>query len=718
MLKGKVSIFVLFILLIIILSSIPVPGQQGIFQQIKAYDGEKFKGNLKIESTFPEGISEIKVFFYKNKVETINATSKVTSGKWSFQADVSNWVSGDYEVKFFAHDENDTVVDQITITIRIDSDVPEGTDPGSVFDKSFLDKFKDKSFTDKIKLEITTPETIKKIQIMIQKGDDIKVDQTSDVLENAWKYEKDVKDWETGTYDVTIKAMDDSDVVIDSGNFNIKIKKEEPFYMPLFCVIMLIIFIVLFIVFFILSMLKNKKVMKELRFKPKDVSKKLPMMSLMAMFITLLFVLAGLVVTMTAGLDLIAFLLFLTALGFLMLITYWAFSNRNYPPIIIYLILIILSLVVISMAAVWSESDALGLVVGSGLILTASILFFISILLYWLTSRRGFLIALVTVILALVFFIILIVLVALSSIDFFISWSVSLILGCVLSAVLLLISWLILRDDIFYFEFREESSTHRGWRKTMNMFDIFSTARGLFKRDYDPKVMGKISYEQTHDKKVRMEVISLRDWKTKAGKSQSRRLMGVFVSKMRSKEGPLMDKKPVAEAVNYTVYSSDVNLDDKLSLSKAFGFEVQDSGRERGLDFFDLELIHRPFLGLGTPMGAQKKKKDYDKDSGYARDAEKDKDREREHKYDYEHEEERKKERRERESRAAYERDRDRDRRRERYEEPDEDLEDWDAYGGRGRGREREPPRERSKRREPPPEKPKSRPPPPRIVND
>jgi hypothetical protein len=262
------------------------------------------------------------------------------------------------------------------------------------------------------------------------------------------------------------------------------------------------------------------------------------------------------------------------------------------------------------------------------------------------------------------------------------------------------------------------------------MFDILSTPRGLFKRDYDRKVMGKISYEHTHDKKVRMEVISLRDWDTAPGRSQGRRLMGVFVKKMRSKEGPPFNKESVASGVKYTIYSSDVNLDDKMKLCKSFGFEVEESGRERGLDFYDLELVHRPFLGLGTPMGSPKKKKDYDKESGYARDSKKE-DRERDHRYDYEHEREAQRKEEDRRKRADYERDREQ----RREPEPDEKLEDW-GRGDRARDRRRGPVdrtrddsyngsgydddahAEPKRKRETPPDKTKKRPPPPKIVKD
>jgi len=755
LLKGKFPILIIITLLILIFSTVSIPAQDGVFEQIKAYDGEKFKSNLKMESTFPEGVKEIEVFFFKNRVETNNDTSAVTSGKWAYQTEVTSWVSGDYEVKFFAHDINDTVIDQITITITIESDVPEGTNPGSVFDKSFLDEFKDKSFTNEIKLEVKDlDDTIKKFQIIISKGNDKKIDQTTDISKNAWKFEKDISDWDTGKYAVTVKVMDDSDVVIDSANFNIELKKEEPFYMPLFCAILLIVFIVLLIVFFILSLMKHKKVMRQIRFKPKDVKKKLPLMSLASMLISMLFVLSGLLVCITAGLDLISFILFLIVIGFLMLVTYWGFSNRNFPPFFIYMIFMILSLIVLSLASVWSESDAFGLVVGTWIIIAALIIFFISILIYWLSSRRGYFIALVTVILSLVFFILALVFTILATLNFFINWSIAFIIGMILTAVLLLLSWVILRHDLFYFEFREESKTHRGSRNSLNMFDVLSIPRGLMKREYDRKVMAKVSYEKTHDKKVRMEVISLRSWDTVAGRNQGRRLMGVFTNKMRSKEGPPFKKEPVATSVKYTIYSSDTNLDDKLKLSKSFGFEVTDSGRERGLDFFDLELVHKPFLGLGSPMGSQKPKKDYDKESGYARDKDKEKEKDREHRYDYEHEEDQRREERRREEQAAYQHEEESKSRRRHDDEPEEDLEDWGAVDrsrkrdrdrdydrDRDRAREREhereryyererererregaQARERDRRREPEPEpepepeKPKKRPPPPKII--
>jgi hypothetical protein len=463
------------------------------------------------------------------------------------------------------------------------------------------------------------------------------------------------------------------------------------------------------------------------------------------MLISMLFVLGGLSVSITAGLDLISFILFLIVLGFLMLVTYWAFSNRNSPPFLVYLIFMILSLIVLSLASVWSESDAFGLVVGTWIIIAAMIIYFISILIYWLSSRRGYFIALVTMILSLVFFIIALVFAILATLDFFINWSIAFIIGMILAAVLLLLSWVILRDDLFYFEFREESKTHRGSRNSLNMFDVLSIPRGLMKREYDRKVMAKVSYEKTQDKKVRMEVISLRSWDNIAGRNQGRRLMGVFTNHMRGKEGPPFKKEPVASSVKYTIYSSDTNLDDKLKLTKSFGFDVTDSGRERGLDYFDLELVHKPFLGLGSPMGSQKPKKDYDKDSGYARDKDKEKEKDREHRYDYEHEEEQRREERRRDEQAAYQHEQERrsSSRSRHDEEPEEDLEDWGAVDSpkkrdrdrdrdrdydrdrdraRERDRDRQYERDREHRREPEPEsepepeKPKKRPPPPKII--
>ncbi|WP_455392695.1 hypothetical protein [[Eubacterium] cellulosolvens] len=733
-------IFFLLLITFVIFSTFNTTSAQTAEESLNAikdaYDNEQFSGTLKMEWTLPTDVIEVKIIFFKGTEKKTESTDKVVSGTWSFETDVSSWVVGEYNVKLLAHDINGSVIGETNFKIRVETGVEPGPQQGEIFEDKFIKKFKDKTFSDDLKMSTTLPDDIYSVQVRISKDGKVKVDKTSSDLDNAWSYKTSVKDWDEGKYDVLLIAKNITGDNQDTASFQIKVEQEEPFYMPLVCAVLLIIFIILLIVFFILSILKHKKLMKNLKFEPKNVVKKLPMMAYVAMFITLLLVLAGLSACITGSLDLIPFILFLITLGFLMLVTYWTFANRNLPPFILYLILIILSLIVVSLAAVWSEADAVGLAVGAGLVLTALILYFIAILIYWLTSRRGFLIALVTVILSLVFFIIMIVFVVLSSINFLADWWITLIIGSVLLSLLLLITWMVLRDDIFYFQTRDESKTHRGWRKSMNMFDLLSTPRGLFKRDYDPKVMGKISYEETHDKNVRMEVISLRDWESLPGKSQGRRLMGVFVKKMRSKEGPPFNKEPVAKGVKYSIYSSDIKVKDKLDLSRAFGFEVKESGKERGLDYYDLELVHKPFLGLGTPMGSPTKKKDYDKDSGYARDSDKEKDREREHRYDYEHE--RKREEEDRRARSDYERESRRERGRER--EPDEDLEDWggydkdrgrrkpreDSYYGSGydddkeRGRsKREPSHERRpapERKEPPPEKPKKRPPPPKIV--
>jgi hypothetical protein len=735
-LKRNLSILFIFSLIIILLISFNIPAQadDDYFKIIESKyskdKGIKFRESFEIESPLPDEVFEVKIYFFKDNIETKNDTSIVDTDPWKYQLDISKWVAGDYDVTFIAQNSNHTKIGkEKTITIVIESPIPPGTDPGSIFDTEFVNKYKGNSFTDKFEMSQKDLDNIDTIQIIISKENKDKIDKTIETSKNSWDFEAEVKDWDTGTYDVVLLAFDPAGVVIDSTSFQIKIKEEdkETFFTPLFCAIILIIFIVLFIVLFILTIIKHKKIMAELRFDPKTVVKKLPMMAFMSMLITFLLVISGTAVVMTAELGLITFLIFLVGLGLLMLVTYWVFSNRNYPNFMFYLIFSIISLIVISLAALWSPTDALGLVVGSGLMLTAFILFFISIFLYWLTSRRGFLIALVAMFLSLAFCIIHIVFIALSLIEF-VDWWIAQVVGSVLLIVMLLISWLVLREDIFFFETRDESKTHRGWRRTLNMFDILSTPRGLMNREYDRKVMGKISYEQLHDKNVRMEVIQLREWDTVKGRAQGRRLMGVFVNKMRSKEGPMFNKEPVAESVKYSTYSSDTNLDDKLKLCKAFGFQIQDSGKERGLDYYDLELVQRPFLGLGTPMGSRKKKKDYDKDSGYARDKDKEKDDEREHKYDYEYEEDRRREKRERESRASYDRDRSRerertdtrrDRDRHRDEEPDEDVEDWSSRSkSRGSDRDYDRGRDRDFRREPEPEKTKKRPPPPKIIAD
>lgn len=695
------------------------------------YNDEKFSGTLKMEGRFPEEVSEIKILFFLGTQKQDESTDEVNNGDWSYQTDVTTWPLGQYDVTLIAHDANKSVISggEITFQIEIESEVEAGIMQGEIFTNDFISKYKNKKFTDSLKMSKTLPDEVHSIETKITKGGDVKKEKISSDLQNSWSFETSVDDWKEGNYNVILTARAQNNTVLDTAVFQISIEEEQPYNMPLFCSLMFIIFLIILIVFFILSLLKNKKVLKELKFNPKDVTKKLPGISYISMFVMLLLIIGWTGICMTAGLDLGIFLLFLTVLGFAMLFTYWAFSNRNPPFFILYMIFTLLSIIVISLAAVWSDEFAIGLIVTSGLLISIFIIFFISILLYWLTSRRGILIALITVILTLVFMILQIVFLVLA-IVLIIPWWVPSVLGSLLMFVLLLITWIILRHDLFYFETREESKTHRGARMTFNMFDILSTPRGLFKRDYDRKVMGKISYEHTHDKKVRMEVISLRDWDTAPGRSQSRRLMGVYVNKMRSKEGPPFNKEPVASGVKYTIYSSDVNLDDKMKLCKSFGFEVGESGRERGLDFYDLELIHRPFLGLGTPMGSPKKKKDYDKDSGYARDSKKE-DRERDHRYDYEHEREAKRKEEDRRKRADFERDR--EQRRER--EPDEKLEDW-GRGDRARDRRRgsedrtrddsyygsgyddDARVEPKRKREPPPEKTKKRPPPPKIVKD
>ncbi len=681
----------------------------------EAYSAEKFSGTLKMEGTFPVEVFEIKIIFFKGTKKVDESIDKTVDSSWSYQTDVTTWALGEYDVRLIAHDNNQTVIGETSFKIDIESQVESGTMQGEIFEDEFIKKFKDKKFSDKLKMEKIVSDEVYSILVRILKDGETEVEKTSSNIKNSWSFETSVKDWDEGNYDILLTAKDQSNSTLDSTSIPIKVEEEEPFYMPLVCAIMLIIFIILIIVFFIISLLKKKKILANLKFGPKTVVKKLPMMSFVSMLLTLFFVISGLAVCMTANLDLIGFILFLTALGLLMLVTYWTFSNRNYPHFILYLIFAILSLIAVSLSALWSDADAFGLFIALWLISTALIIYFISIFIYWLTSRRGFLIALVTVILSLVFFILQIIFIVLAVFEF-IDWWLTVVIGSVFLAILLFISWAVLRGDIFYFETRDESQTHRGWRRTLNMFDIISIPHGLLKRDHDRKVMGKISYEQTQDKKVRMEVIQIRDWESLSGRTQGRRLMGVYVSKMRGKEGPPFNKHRVAKSVKYTIYSSDTNLDDKLELSKAFGFVVQDSGKERGLDYYDLELVHRPFLGLGTPMGSDKKK-DYDKDSGYARDSDKDKDREREHRYDYEHERERHRKEEERESKAAYERDRERERSRDRYSEPDEDLEDWDA-ADRGRHRERSHEHETRETRETKTEKPKKRPPPPKIVGD
>jgi hypothetical protein len=258
-----------------------------------------------------------------------------------------------------------------------------------------------------------------------------------------------------------------------------------------------------------------------------------------------------------------------------------------------------------------------------------------------------------------------------------------------------------------------------------------------------------------------MEVIQLRDWETTTGKAQGNRVMGAFISKMTGKEGALFNKEKVAESVKYSTYSSDTNLDDKLKLAKMYGFQVMESGKERGLDYYDLELVKKPlFGGLGAPgMGADKPKMDFEKDSGWKKGKDKKKDKgkikddatsERESDYDYERDRDRERAAKERESRESRGRERDRDRDRYRDEEPDEDVDDW-SRDRRGRGRDRDrrdkgytrydrdrdrdrrPPKDEYRsddyhtstpdrwpiqQEEAPPEKPKKRPPPPKIVAD
>ena len=728
----------------------------------ETYKDKQFAGTLKMEGEFPDDVKKIEIIFFKDTKEIERDTGDVTSGTWSYQTDVTTWVEGEYNVRLFAKDINGTALAERIFKIKIASEVTEGSEQGEIFDSKFVDKYDDKEIEDKLKMSSTIPDNVYSVSIKISKDGKEIVDKTLEDLDNSWSFETSVSDWDPGEYNVILTAKNFTGGTLDVASFKIKVTEEEPFYMPLFCAIILIVFIVLLIIFFILSLMKHKKIMRQIRFKPEDVKKKLPLMSFASMFITLLFVLGGLSVCITAGLDLLPFILFLIVLGFLMLVTYWTFSNRNYPKFLIYLIFMILSLIVLSLASIWSESDAFGLVVGTWIMIAAMIIFFISILIYWLSSRRGYFIALVAMILSLVFFIIALVFAILATLDFFINWPIAFIIGMILTGILLLLSWVILRDDLFYFEFREESKTHRGSRNSLNMFDVLSIPRGLMKREYDRKVMAKVSYEKTHDKKVRMEVISLRSWDTVAGRNQGRRIMGVFTNHMRGKEGPPFKKEPVATSVKYTIYSSDTNLDDKLKLSKSFGFEVVDSGRERGLDYFDLDLVHKPFLGLGSPMGSQKPKKDYDKDSGYARDKDKEKEKDREHRYDYEHEEEQRREERRRDEQAAYQHE---DERRSRSrsgrdEEPDEEMEDWGAVDrprerdrdrgyDRDRDRDRDQAREREREREryyerererereeqmrasrrereherrhepepePEPEKPKKRPPPPKII--
>ncbi len=588
-----------------------------------------------------------------------------------------------------------------------------------------------KSFKDKLTMESGFPKNVRTIQVEISKDNQTKLDQYSIVNDYIWKFEVSVKNWASGNYNVTLIAKDQNNQTIDQTTFNIDIKgakdeKEPAFYMPLFCAVILILFIVLSIIFFILSWLKNKRVMTELRFEPKNVEKKLPMMAYMSMLITLLFTIAGMAVCITSDLGLFGFILCLSSLGLVMLVTYWTFSDRNVTNFIIYLILIIISLIATALAGAWSDHEADGLVVSAGLLLAALIIFFISILLYWLTEKRGELIALVVVILSLVFFVIMTVFVILSAIQF-IGWWITAAIGGVLTVVMLLASWPVLRNDTFYFETRGESQTTRGWRRSLNMFEIKSRPRGLIEREYLRKVVVKISYEQMQDKTVQMEVVQLRDWETRTGRAQGRLAMNVFVNKMRGKEGPLFNKEPVAKALKYSLYGSDAHFDDKLELCKANGFQVEDSGRERGLDYYDLELVHRPFLGLGSPMGSEKKKRYQDKE----------KEREAGPRYDYEYEEEQERHKHERG------RERGRGRNRERYaqdEEPepavDEDndideadsgyVEDWSAQDRRLRRRRQEREQEPERLREPEPkpkpkhepEKPKKRPPPPKIVRE
>jgi hypothetical protein len=732
-LKNRRSILILLVILGLLITSITfstvtseTPDEA--LNKIKdTYNGVKFKGNLLMAGNFPAEVAKVRIMFFFGTNQVMNETKNVQAGRWSFTTDVSTWAEGEYDVTIFSLDNSSNVNGQKEFKIKIESGVEAGIKQGQIFDSAFIKKYKDDNYLDDLKMSKSLPDDVDSVQVKITKGDEVKVDQTANNLQNSWSFETSVKDWKTGKYNVILIAKAANGTTLDTASFQIEVVDVEPYDMPLVCGVMLVIFIIIAIVLFILYLLKNKKVLSQLKFDPKSVAKKLPGLSIISMFLSLLLIIGWTGIAMTAGLDVITFILFLIVLGLGMLVTLWAFYNRNLVQLIFFIIFIVISLVVAILGSIWSEEDAFGLIMASEIILIGLIIYFISILLYWLTSRRGIFFALVVMILSLVFMILQIIFIVLSAIEFM-PWWLSAVLGSILIVLILILCWLMLREDIFYFEIREESKTHRGYRKTMNMFDILGTPRGLFKRDYDRKVMGKISYEETHDKKVRMEVISVRDWSLAPGRNQGRRLMGVFTKKMRSKEGPPFNKEPVAEAVKYTIYSSDVNLDDKISLCKAFGFEVQDSGRERGLDYFDLELVHRPFLGLGKPMGSTKKKKDYDKESGYAKDSDSEKDADREHRYDYERDREREREeerRRERED-LDRQRERERERERDRYrdrgrdKEPEDDLEDWsrpkrdrDRGRGRNRGRARERDRDRA-----PPEKPKKRPPPPRIVSD
>ncbi len=415
-----------------------------------------------------------------------------------------------------------------------------------------------------------------------------------------WTYKWDTTKVSDGVYEISVTAYNRTEqlerimtlVFVENENDEPSMTDAQ----ALIIAIVIIIFIIIEICILIIDRKLSAIKFKALNLINKNVKLITPRFAYLntVLFLLTLFITLSILIVLT---DTTIFTIYLIVIGMTALAGIWGLTHRGIASKIALMVFfgglwIGLSIIIFTDLFNGTEKIPKSLAVAGsiallGLLVTYSFL----LILVWRMKVRAQIPAKVTLVITIISWVLPIL--ALVGIIFaaieILGWEIILLETIVFSGIMSILSWVVYRAEILYYEMREESRTRSTKNITFNMFKIESIPIGLFAREYKKNTLGKISYELNSEDEISIGIISvIDDWDTQW--ELAHRLMAGFINKMHN------DSFANAGGVTLKLYSSDENLDTKLELCKYFGFVVISSGREKQLGYYHLELGAKPGL--------------------------------------------------------------------------------------------------------------------------
>lgn len=436
---------------------------------------------------------------------------------------------------------------------------------------------------------------------------------------NTWTYIWVTTRVGDGEYNITIKTynltsltdVNITTLIVDNIKLSSNSRSDNKI---IIAAILVIIFTIIEVIIILMDRRHRNKVLTSLNIEPNQITYNVPRLALVNIAIFLIIMTIILTIITPLIRNELLYSIFLILNGMTILTGLWAFTHKCLASkLALAFFFSSLWFLIMSMTSMGLYKPPIkitmpgiltGLILGI-LIMAVYLLIFSFIYIDKSSSNIKKGVSVITIILTLIFLGTIFLTILFANFSMF-DWPNSLFLSLIFSGMISIVTWVVYRSDLVFFETREESQTKNTRNMTFNMFDIDGSRGGLVRKDHQKINLSKISYKISTDDNVNIGMISIQgDWDF--NHDLAHKIMHKFVRKMHRfsyiKRG----------CVSVKLYSSDDDFDHKLSLCRDLGFVIVSNEKHCDNSNYQLELQSNQ--GLFKQKTIDRSRNDRDKPS-------------------------------------------------------------------------------------------------------